>query len=87
MVDAIKIEFCIAAGKYEDDDINWKYIDNATDCADALAKFQSVRDYPAVEFHIETHWSDGSRTRMPVFGIGYEEKLVDGVWQPVFGGG
>lgn len=78
---AIKIEFCIAAGKHDGDDINWKVLDTATSCGDALAKFASVSDYPVVEFHIETHWSDDNVTRVPVFG-GPEEALgSDGIWR------
>ncbi len=80
--------FTIAAAKDFDYDIDpsgipdWKYIDDADNAADAVAKFNSARDYPIVYFHVESEWSDGSRTRVPVFG-GPEEKLVDGRWVQV----
>lgn len=80
------IQFCIAAAKDFDYDEesgrstpDWKVIDSATDCADAMQKFQSVRDYSIVEFHIESTFDDGSCIRVPVFG-GITEKLVNGIW-------
>lgn len=87
MAQAIKTEFCIAAAKSFDYDEatgrdfpNWSYIDDATDCVEALKKFNLVRSYPIVEFHLETTFDDGSRIRVPVFG-GVTEKLVNGRWQ------
>jgi hypothetical protein len=59
---------------------DWKVIDDADNVLDAVEKFNSVRDYPIVEFHLESTWSDGSRTRVPVFG-GLEEQLVNGQWR------
>lgn len=77
--------FTIAAAKNYDYDFDphgspdWKYIDQADNAAEAVEKFNSVRGYPIVEFHLESTWSDGSKTRTPVFG-GLEEKLKDGRW-------
>lgn len=88
MAQAVKTEFCIAAAKdfnYDEktgrDFPDWKYIDTATDCADAIAKFNTVRSYPIIEFHLETTFDDGSCIRVPVFG-GLTESLVKGVWIP-----
>jgi hypothetical protein len=81
-----RVEFTINAAKdYDYDDQSgrsnpdWKVCDQATDCADAMRKFESVRDYPIVEFHIETTFADGERIRVPVFG-GVTERLVNGIW-------
>lgn len=88
MAQVIKTEFSIAAAKDFDQDEktgrtspDWKYIDTATECADALAKFNSVSSYPIVEFHLETTFDDGSCIRVPVFG-GLTEMLVNGIWIP-----
>lgn len=58
---------------------DWKVCDEATDCTTAMEKVHSVRDYPIVEFHIETTFDDGTRIRVPVFG-GLTERLVNGIW-------
>jgi hypothetical protein len=86
MAQAKSIIFDIAAGKYEGDEINWKYCDTATDVADALEKFNSTRGYPVVEFTIHTTWDDGTTTRVPVFG-GQLERLIDGQWVAIDEGG
>lgn len=78
---AIMIEFTIAAAKgYEDDEPNWKYIDTASTCAEAMRKFSDCTGYPIIDFHIQTTWDSGAITRVPVFG-GPEEKLTnEGRW-------
>lgn len=84
---AHKIMFCIAAGKLEQQngtqEVNWKYIDLAEDCADAMAKYRSCTGYHVVEFHIETHWDDDTVTRVPVFGGQMEKLGADGIWREV----
>lgn len=84
---ATKLVFTIGAAKdfnYDEHGYStpdWKVLDEADNCKEAAEKFHSVRDYPIVEFHLETTWSDGSRTRAPVFG-GIEEVLdANGRWQ------
>lgn len=84
---AISIEFCIAGGKMEDNngvtEVNWKVVDQATDCADAMEKYRSCIGYHVVEFHVETTWSDGTLTRVPVFGGPMERLGADGLWHEV----
>lgn len=76
-----KIEFTIAAGKFDGEDINWKYIDSTTDCAEALLKYNSCKGYSVVEFHVESTWDDRTVTRASVFGGPEERLLADGTWQ------
>jgi len=84
MKKAIKIEFSIAAGKMDGGEVNWNYIDSATDCTSALEKHKSCNGYPVVEFHVETTWSDGTLTRAPAFGGGVTEELcADGIWRVI----
>ena len=84
---ANSIEFCISAGKLEQSngtqEVNWKYVDNALNCIEAMEKYHACIGYDVVELHLEMMWSDGTKTRVSPFGGPLERLGADGKWHVV----
>lgn len=86
MADITNMKFSIAAAKdfdYSEEHgsvPDWKYLDEADSCKEAMEKFATCKGYPIVELHLETTWDDGTRTRVDLLNANFEEVLVDGRW-------
>ena len=64
----ISMHFEIAAGKYEDqDEKNYKYVDQADTIAEAITKWKSCQDYPFAEMELVVE-CDGVQSRIAIFG-------------------
>ena len=64
----VEVTFEIAAGKYDGEDINWKYIDSFPTFEEAKSNYDMyVIDYPVREFNIVCKYADGRYKRTCVF--------------------
>lgn len=78
-----EVVFEVAAGKYDLDEINWKYIDTFTDFELAKKAFSTVRDYTIQEFKCYVILGD-QRLAIDLCDIGLAvdlEPKIDDIWR------
>lgn len=63
MANIIKIEYRIEAGKYDGDEINYKYLDTADSSSEALEKYKSCQGYPYSMLWLYIEYDDNTLVR------------------------
>lgn len=80
------IEYHIAAGKWDFDGVNWKYLDSFTSYEDALEAYKSTSGYSIREFDCVTMYGD-YQTRVDLTSQEFNLKtfkMVDGYWEELY---